>query len=322
MTENSKIAKKCLIGNIDQLSTNEDKKRHRAYCFTSFQKEKPKICEQVQYMCFSPEICPTTKKEHWQGFLFFKAKDGYSIKKAQKILNGGYTIIPCNGSIEQNINYCGANDYEKDGKKKFKNPLFEEYGTKPSQGKRTDLDDLKEEIKKGKTVEQIIMEEPKTYHMYGRTLQKIEDICVRKLFRTEMPKVIWYYGLTGVGKSHIAYENFDEDTCYDYDASDNGFWEDYRGQKKVIINEFRGEIPFRTLLKICDKFPFKCKRKGKGPFPLLCNEVIITSCKTPEEIYSHSLDDEDNIDQFLRRCKVVKLTKKIDDTNIKKQLDN
>lgn len=124
-----------------------------------------------------------------------------------------------------------------------------------------------------------------------------------------MPKVIWYWGKTGTGKSHTAFKNYDPDTHYKYRLNDNGFWDGYEGQKCVIINEFRGQIPFSELLEICDKWPYGCKRKGRGEYPLLCNKVIITSCKPPNEIYKHSLDNMDSIDQFLRRCEVIELNK-------------
>lgn len=306
----NKNCEEVLKGNIDFEDT--DKKRHRSYVLTSFCEEEPEFCEEVQYLCYSPEICPTTKRKHWQGYIFFKSKDGYSIKKAQKILGGKYTIKPANGTPMQNKIYCGFDNYEKkeaDGtiKKKDKNPLFKEFGEFPSQGKRTDLIEIKNEIFKGKKVDDICVEDPLLYHQYGRTLEKLEDIYLMRQFRTEMPETIWYYGKTGVGKSHTAFQGYNPDTHYLLNVKDGGFWDGYVGQKTVIINEFRGEINFQDLLQICDKWPYGCKRKGKAKIPLLANKIIITSCKRPEDIYTNSLDDDDNIDQFVRRCKIIKL---------------
>ena len=58
--------------------------------------------------------------------------------------------------------------------------------TKPAQGARTDLNELKDAIVSGKksTID-IRVESPDTWHLYGRTLSKIEDICMGKKWRNK-----------------------------------------------------------------------------------------------------------------------------------------
>ena len=113
-------------------------------------------------------------------------------------------------------------------------------GVKPAQGARADLKELKEEIVSGKrTVDEITMDDPMVYHQYGRTLHRIEDIALRKKFRTEMTKGIWYHGTTLKGKSHLAFANFDPETHYVW-KDDNGWQDGYMGQEIVIIDDFRG----------------------------------------------------------------------------------
>jgi hypothetical protein len=156
------------------------------------------------------------------------------------------------------------------------------------------------------------MENPVMFHQYGRTLERIEEIVLRKKFRTEMPVTKWYWGPTGAGKSHIAFQHWDSNDCYKFSHRDNGFWNNYTGQRKLVINEFRGEIPFAELLEICDKWPYDCKRKGKSSIPLLATEIIITSCDRPENIYKHSLSDNDKIGQLLRRIEIIELNERIE----------
>lgn len=299
---------KVLRGNTVPLAQENDEKKCQSWCFTSFEIEKPTFfAEKFQYLCFSPEVCPTTGKNHWQGYFYLKNR--MTLSALKKKINSSWHFIKANGTGEQNRIYCGAEDYDKNGKYKKKNELFEEFGILPKQGKRTDLIELNNEIKQGKTVKEIRQENPIIYHQYGRTLDKLEDDYLRTLYRKNMPKVTWYYGPTGVGKSHIAFENYNRDTHYLLNVKDNGFWEGYVGQKILIINEFRGEIPFSDLLQICDKWDYLVKRKGKETIPLLAETIIITSCKTPIDIYRNSLDNKDNIDQFTRRCTIIKLTK-------------
>tara|TARA_B110001450_G_C17649738_1_gene492747 strand:- start:1693 stop:2139 length:447 start_codon:yes stop_codon:yes gene_type:complete len=98
-----------------------------------------------------------------------------------------------------------------------------------------------------------------------KTLDRLEDLMMRKKFRTEMTKGIWYKGPTGVGKSHIAFQNFDSSTHYLVNLGDKGWYEGYKGQDTVIINDFRGEIPYDTLLQMVDKWPFSGPRRISRP---------------------------------------------------------
>lgn len=124
-----------------------------------------------------------------------------------------------------------------------------------------------------------------------------------------MTKGIWYWGKTGVGKSHKVYADtsYNVSTHYDY-PYDNGWWDGYRQQKYVIFNDFRDELKFNELLRIVDKWPFSVKRRCREPMPFLSEIVMITSSCPPEEIYRNSLSENDKLDQFHRRFNVIELT--------------
>lgn len=177
---------------------------------------------------------------------------------------------------------------------------FIERGTISKQGVRSDLTEMKDKIINGNTtVENIAVEYPMLYHQYGRTLSKIEDIALRKKFRTEMTTCEWIYGPTGVGKSHRAYEGFTPETHYIY-PNDNGWWDGYTGQQIVIINEFRGQILYSELLDLIDKWPKTVKRRNREPVPFLAKHIIITSSLAPHEAY-RNLSQNDDLAQLLRR---------------------
>lgn len=304
--QNKKTARMCSKGNNKPLSEKCDNTKCRNWCFTSFNKFEPIFLdEKMVYLCFSPEICPTTKKNHFQGFCVFKNQ--IVLKSASKLL-GNVHVIKCNGTPQQNRIYCGAEDYEKDGKLKLKNLNFKEFGTLPIQGKRNDIVELKNRIINGEKLDDITIENPMAYHQYGRTLSKIEDICLRKKKRSENCVGTWYYGPTGTGKSHHAYKDFNPDTHYNYKGERGGWWDGYTGQKTVIINDFRGAIPYDELLKMVDIWPFEVPRRNREPVPLMANHIIITSSLSPEEVYCNR-NVNDNINQLLRRFKVIKLDK-------------
>lgn len=187
--------------------------------------------------------------------------------------------------------------------KDFPTEVFFEEGDKPSPGKRTDLAAASEELMSGETtVEDIAISNPTMYHMYGRTLSKIEDIVLRKKYRTEMTKGTWLYGPTYTGKSDEQFKEYNPDTHYPY-PDDNGWWDGYTGQETVIINDFRGCLPYAFLLKLVDKWPMHVRRRGREPAPFISKHVIISSPHPPNEVYNN-LAERDSLDQLYRRFEI------------------
>lgn len=183
---------------------------------------------------------------------------------------------------------------------------YQDFGDKPKQGMRSDLEAIKDDILNGTTtVDDIAIEQPNMYHQYGRTFNKLEDIALRRKFRTWMTTCEWIYGKTGVGKSHKAFENYNPDTHYIY-PNDNGWWDGYTGQETVIINEFRGGIQYSELLDLIDKWPKTVKRRHREPAPFLAKHIIITSSMTPSEVYNN-LSINDRLEQLMRRITLTHL---------------
>ncbi len=211
-------------------------------------------------------------------------------------LLGKCHVTRCNGSIEHQDAYCS------------KESELTCLGIKPKPGERVDLKKVRDEILDGRSVDDLTMDNPMAYHQYGRTMERIEDIAMRKRFRTEMTQGIWYWGTTGVGKSHKAMEGFDPDTHYIV-PYDNGWWDGYKGQKTVIFNEFRGGVAFAEMLDLVDKWPKTVARRGREPVPFLAKTVIVTSSKHPAEVYKNVCEEGDSLDQLTRRFKIVRLTK-------------
>lgn len=224
--------------------------------------------------------------------VYCQFKDAKSFSKMKKLLPTAH-LEKAKGTPMENHEYCS-----KDGN-------YSTLGIISNQGARTDLTELKEKLLQGTTTEiDILLDNPMVYHQYGRTIQKLQDVILRKKFRTQMTTCEWVYGKTGTGKSHYAYTSYNPDTHYNW-KNDNGWQDGYVGQETIVINEFRGEIKYANLLELIDWTPLELPRRGREPVPFLAKHIIITSSLRPEQIY-RNLAKDDSLDQLYRRITILR----------------
>jgi len=255
----------------------------------------------IRFIAYGEETCPETGRKHHQTYMYLHEKRNTGVKTLKKM--GDWWgekhcyVAAMRGSFTQNEDYC-----EKEGD-------LVKIGDEPTQGARGDLAECKNAILAGElSVDDICVEDPETFHQYGRTLERLEAIALRRKWRTEMTEGIWYHGPTAAGKSHKAFHDYDPSTHYVKNLQED-WWDGYKGQETVILNEFRGQVTFSELLDLADKWPKNVKWKCKESVPFLAKRIIVTSVLTPEQVYKNK-EDEDDWGQFHRRFKTVELKKR------------
>lgn len=250
--------------------------------------------KKATYVIGGYERAPTTGTPHIQGYIEWK--QSMTLKRIQKCFhNDPVHIIAAKGTAEENLAYCSKSDED-----------CYIVGDPKKQGERTDLKKIAEEMTSGKKVEEIRWENPHLYHQYGRTLDKLEDDINRRKKRDWMTTAEWIHGPTGSGKSRYAFEYAAKhNMSYYVWKNDNGWQDAYTGEDLIIIDDFRGEIPYQDLLKIIDRYEYHLKRRGREPFPVLSKHVIITSPMHPSEVYHRTNSKSDSINQLLRRIRVI-----------------
>lgn len=111
-----------------------------------------------------------------------------------------------------------------------------------------------------------------------------------------------FWGATGVGKSRRAWAEATFD-AYPKDPRTK-FWDGYRGQEHVVIDEFRGGIDVSHLLRWLDRYPVNVEIKGSST-TLCAKKFWITSNLPPEQWYP-DLDEATKL-ALLRRLNVTHL---------------
>jgi len=279
----------------------------------------PSGTQNVRYFLAALEGRGAGKTPHLQAMVQFV--DPKTFTETKKWLGKRAHFEKMEGTAQQAQDYCLKGD-------KITKEMWKKYGKEHpdygqdlkiacehgaiclGQGKRTDLYLLVDSIRKGfSKVDNIILEQPDMYHLYGRTLHAAEDLFMLEQYRTTTPQCYWLWGKTGVGKSHLAFNYsgaFRPQDIYNV-VDDRGWYDGYKQQEVFLINEFRGEIKFSELLQLADKWPYSLRRRNRMPIPFTSPIVIITSCKQPEDIYTNVLDDAECIDQLNRRFTVVEV---------------
>lgn len=166
--------------------------------------------------------------------------------------------------------------------------------------KEISICEFRDKIKEGMTSDEARKEYPYMMSRYPKFYGVYKNALNQNVKRTWMTEGLWWYGETGTGKSHEAYTKYPD--AYFWNSNDKGWWDNYEGQETVIIDNFRGNMPYGTLMQLVDRYPYKVRQRRNSPVPFLAKRVIIISSMSPELVYSK----QTNIDQLRRRFTIIK----------------
>lgn len=266
-------------------------KKYRPWCFTinNWTDDDWERLQQlpvkyaIKYLIYGKEICPTTGTPHLQGYVAFESPILFS--SVRKKLPRA-RLIPAKGEAKANRVYCSkSND-------------FVEYGDMPQQGKRNDIDTIRDLIKEGAGMEQIV--DKATSYQSMKTGEMLLKYKEKK--RDFKPIVKWYYGATGTGKTRTANEENEGKRIYT--AMETSRWFDgYDAHEVLIIDDMRRDfIKFHNLLKLLDRYEFRIETKG-GSRQMLAKVIIITCPIHPAVMWEAQGED---IAQLIRRIDEIR----------------
>jgi len=247
----------------------------RDWCYTIHDYDNlPDLVRQPEsvYQVFGYEICPTTLKKHIQGYIYFKnAKTMEAVKKVFRC--DKMHLEPAKGTAADNKVYCS-----KEGE-------FLEFGIMPEQGKRNDIKEIKDLVKSGKGMKDII-EVATNYQTLkiGETLLKYMEKG-----RDWKTKVIWVWGRSGTGKTRLAMESLVGlygKVPYIKTPRTGKWFDVYDADEGVILDEVDKDTCYSTLKELCDRYPARVETKG-GMRQFLAKTVYITSLEHPEVLFSN-----------------------------------
>jgi len=187
-----------------------------------------------------------------------------------------------------------------------------EHGTISQQGKRTELSGPTSMIaEEGLTLKAVAKVYPEQMVKYHKGFAYLRSLLLEPRSLPSDPEVIVLWGPTGTGKTRDALKKFfPDEPHYVFRPSNGNWWDHYDGEKKVILDEFRGQMPWSDLLGLLDRNEFRAPYKG-GFINIQASMFIITSPCPPTSWYQ--MDDRfDKFSQLQRRMtKIIHYKEKV-----------
>lgn len=269
---------------MPRVRSNEGTGRAKVWCFTlnNYTNDDENALQDIEiaiYILYGREV-GENGTPHLQGMVEFPIRKTFNQVKAINGLQRAHIEVCYNP--QASVEYC-----KKDG------DVFERGELSRGQGRRSDLDETMDRLvsnslspmdwlRRGRNLTVAMFEHDR------QTIPHVRDIRVKV-----------YWGPTGTGKTYSAID-FDGGDYYIYNREANGgnWFDGYRGESRLIIDEFNpSQFPINNLKRLLDCYKIMLPVKGGfvwGKF----TEVIITSNYSPADWYIGTTD-KDAIDRRL-----------------------
>lgn len=272
-------------------ATNENA-TFRGACFTSYILDDIlELDKKLSYIAYAKETCPSTGREHLQGFAY--SLSAMRLTGWKKVLPSGSHIERMQGTFSQNEKYCS-----KEG-------TYKELGVRPMENGHRRGDLLVKEIidNNPNTTLMEIYEETseKCALIYSKSFEQYREHKRAKTIKGDhtAPEVHYIYGAPGSGKSRFVRES--ESDVYDVPEGFQWF-NGYTGQDAVLFDNFEGPERNRaTFLKLIDRYPIQVPIKG-GFTWWKPKRIYITSVIPPDMMARNFTD----VREFYRRVTLFK----------------
>ncbi len=261
--------------------------RSRGWCFTIFSLDRDTVptFPDCDYSIAGRETAPDTGRFHWQAYAHWPTLR--SFEQTKELFPGAH-IEKAKGSPQQNRVYCS------------KGGDFEETGTAPRQGGRSDLISLCAMLSAGATPATIARIHPgHVLRLHGRFQGYLDAIAQPPRSREVDVQVYW--GVTGSGKTRKVIDNNPDVFLVPHWDGKTIWFDGYRGQDAILFDDFDGSLDFRLLLHVTDWYTRQYPVKGAF-IVSRWTKVFITSDRHPRDWYTRV----ENYPQLERRISRIR----------------
>lgn len=254
----------------------------------------------AQYASLQLEICPDTKKPHFQGCVGYKNQRSFTSVRKNLLLPGQTSWLTKTRNPVKAFAYCNKEESRAPKTKCYK------LGAPPARL------NVKGDIKARNAL--LIQHSIKTCVDEGyiplekapaiQRAKDFYDVCDLPSDHLTAPlsdHFEWHWGKTGTGKTYHIKKTYPGA----YTKLRNKWWCWYKGHEVVLIDDLgKEQISGSNLKTWCDHYPFPVEAKHTTLPPIRPNKIFVTSNWSIREIYP----DPQDYEPLERRFKVIHYT--------------
>ncbi len=241
----------------------------------------------ITYLIMQHEHGAKEGGHHIQGFVTAATKKRpVTLGNQFQVKPEAFQLMQKKSTPQKNRAYC------TDNSKRLPDTEFFEYGSVP--GEVPNKLDSMCDLVKSQGLKRAFESDPATYVRNYNGLKDLELRYKRQKIEERIERqvtvfVLW--GDSGSGKTHFA-RHFDPESTFPLPDIDKGSRlniDNYNSQRTLVIEDYEGEIPYKSLLKLCDIWNAEFHTKGSydgGNW----NWVIITANIHPNSWYDDRKD--------------------------------
>lgn len=247
------------------------------------------ITNNCSYGLFQEEVCPTTNKEHLQGFIHLTKK--HTLKMLQKAVGTGPNFRVALAKDDKQV-YCNKEETRKPGGVVF---CFGEPQMGPGERSQHRWANNFLLASQGK-MEELIALEPAWIMSGGyKHVRNIQQMFAKVERNIHDKNCTWFYGESGAGKTYALngmlvskYGDDVEKKVYFHSMVESALWFDNAAGKEVCVIEDLGEahatVQWVSMLQqLADHVPATLSTKGSAAFRWNFKAIHITSNYSIEE---------------------------------------
>ncbi len=260
--------------------------RTRNYTFTLFEPAHiTKFDEdKMRYLVYQQEICPTTDRKHYQGYVVFN--NAVALKGAKKLMKStSIHMEAAYGTLEENQRYCQKSETSIPD-------TFNEYGIAPKeQGTRTDVHNFIKDAGNLTDLE-LLQKHPEATLKFHNRLTFVRNAQLEHASRGIRLLDVWYiWGPPGTGKSRFVFDTIHDLPYYKPATvvqSRPTWFDGYRGEDILWLDDLcPTAISYGDIINWLDVYPLRVQVKGAFTH-VMWKTVYITS-NTPPTVYNAAI---------------------------------
>lgn len=229
------------------------------------------------------EVNETTGKHylHWQVYIENETPIYFDTLR-RAFDKKGVHIEKRQGTKRQAYEYCTKEDNTYQGIR-IQNGEIE---LEDNQGKRTDLQNIADEVLAGASEEEVLIKYPQSAHCMAY-IRKLRETYIKKTYGEKLRDdlhVTYIYGASGAGKTRAIYDTYKFSEIYRVTDYEHPF-DNYNYEPVLVFDEFSSQIKIELMLTLLDIYPVQlpCRYNNKQA---CYTQVYIISNKSLDRQYN------------------------------------